>query len=66
MPFKPVPNRVDYVALEHEVQAWWDEHDIPNKYMRRNQDADKRWSFIDGPITAINLASFASGHRRDE
>ena len=24
--FKPVPTRVDYVQLEHEVQRWWDEH----------------------------------------
>ena len=54
MPFKPVPTRVDYVTLEHDVQAFWDAHDIPNRYMQRNQAADKRWSFIDGPITANN------------
>src|SRR6058998_1579654 len=52
--FKSVPNRVDYVALEHNVQSWWDEHDIAEKYMARNQGADERWSFIDGPITANN------------
>ena len=52
--FKPVPNRVDYVNLEHEVQAWWDQNDIPRKYRERNQDAAERWSFIDGPITANN------------
>src|SRR5215212_3777208 len=52
--FKPVPNRVDYVNLEHEVQAWWDANDIPRKYRERNQDAKERWSFIDGPITANN------------
>ena len=52
--FKPVPNRVDYVNLEHEVQAWWDANDIPRKYRERNQDADERWSFLDGPITANN------------
>ncbi len=54
MPFKPVPNRVDYVALEHDMQSFWDANDIPEKYMQRNQHADKRWSFIDGPITANN------------
>src|SRR3954469_3277364 len=52
--FKPVPNRVDYVNLEHEVQAWWDANDIPRKYRERNRDATERWSFIDGPITANN------------
>ncbi|HEY7466482.1 MAG TPA: class I tRNA ligase family protein, partial [Dehalococcoidia bacterium] len=54
MPFKPVPTRVDYVHLEHEVQALWDANDIPRKYRERNQGSDKRWSFIDGPITANN------------
>ena len=54
--FAPVvaPTRVDYPLLEEEVQRWWDEKDILNKYLHRNDDADKRWSFIDGPITANN------------
>ena len=53
--FKPVPTRVDYVQLEHEVQAWWDEHDTIAKYLRAQPMAPtKRWSFIDGPITANN------------
>jgi isoleucyl-tRNA synthetase len=52
--FKPVPTRVDYVELEHEVQRLWDEHNTMHKYMQRNQHANKRWSFIDGPITANN------------
>ena len=52
--FKPVPTRIDYVQLEHDVQRWWDEHAIPKRYLQRNEDAEKRWSFIDGPITANN------------
>jgi isoleucyl-tRNA synthetase len=52
--YKPVPTRVDYVQLEHEVQAWWDREQILQKYLTRNQDASERWSFIDGPITANN------------
>ncbi len=54
MPFRPVPNRVDYVALEHDVQAFWDANDVLRKYLDRNKDAPERWSFIDGPITANN------------
>jgi isoleucyl-tRNA synthetase len=54
MPFKPVPTRIDYVSLEHDVQAYWDANDLPRKYRERNQHAEKRWSFIDGPITANN------------
>ncbi len=36
------------------MQQWWDEHDILNKYLTRNDRLEKRWSFIDGPITANN------------
>jgi isoleucyl-tRNA synthetase len=54
MPFKPVPNRVDYVALEHDVQSFWDANGLLRKYLDRNKDAPQRWSFIDGPITANN------------
>jgi len=52
--FKPVPTRVDYVQLEHEVQDFWDRNGIPAKYLRRNAASEKRFSFIDGPITANN------------
>ena len=54
MAYKPVPTRVDYIQLEHDVQAFWDQHGVPAKYMARNQGASERWSFIDGPITANN------------
>jgi len=50
----PAPTRVDYALLENDVQRWWDEGDILSKYLHRNDAADKRWSFIDGPITANN------------
>jgi len=54
--FQPAtaPTRVDYPLLEGEIQRWWDERDILNKYLKRNEKANKRWSFIDGPITANN------------
>ena len=52
--FKQVDARVDFPALERELLQWWDENDIPHKYRERNSGADKRYSFIDGPITANN------------
>src|SRR5579872_4244449 len=54
--FSPVtaPTRVDYALLENDVQRWWDERGILEKYLHRNDEADKRWSFLDGPITANN------------
>ena len=52
--FKPVNSKVDFVALENEILKWWDDNDIPRKYRERNSDQAKKFSFIDGPITANN------------
>jgi len=52
--FKDVSPKTDFVALEHEVQRWWDEHGVMRKYLTRNDGASKTYSFIDGPITANN------------
>src|SRR6185503_2552298 len=52
--FKPVPTRVDYVELEHDVQRFWDGHDSMQKYLDRGRAGGPVWSFIDGPITANN------------
>ena len=50
----PAPTKVDYPLLEADVQRWWDEHDVLYKYLHRNDESDRRWSFMDGPITANN------------
>jgi isoleucyl-tRNA synthetase len=50
----PPANRVDYPALERDVQQWWDTHGTLEKYLQRNAHSEKRFSFIDGPITANN------------
>lgn len=50
--FSPVDTRFDVPALERRVIAFWDENEISGKYLRRNENASERWSFIDGPITA--------------
>ncbi|MDP6102973.1 MAG: class I tRNA ligase family protein, partial [Dehalococcoidia bacterium] len=52
--FRPVTPNVDFAAMERDLLAWWQESDMIGKYLRRNQDSNKRWSFIDGPITANN------------
>ncbi len=52
--FKPVSTKVDFPALEREILRWWEEQSMVRKYLRRNQDSPRRWSFIDGPITANN------------
>ncbi len=54
--FKPVvaADRVDYPALEHTIQQWWDDRSVLQMYLRRNEHSDKKYSFLDGPITANN------------
>ena len=52
--FKPVSTKLDVPSLEREVIARWAERDTMARYLARNAAAEKRFSFIDGPITANN------------
>ena len=52
--FKPVSSKVDFPALEREILAWWQQTGMMQKYLHRNDASRKRYSFIDGPITANN------------
>jgi isoleucyl-tRNA synthetase len=45
---------VDYPALEHTIQQWWDDNQVRQAYLKRNENSDKRYAFQDGPITANN------------
>ena len=51
--FREVPSRVDFPALERRILRWWNETDAFQKLVSKNRGR-KRWSFIDGPITANN------------
>ena len=52
--FQPISSQVDFVVLEKEILEWWKTHNIASKYLVRNEQSEKRFSFIDGPITANN------------
>ncbi len=52
--FKPVDTKVDFPAMERDILAWWQQTGMMQKYIHKNDHASKRWSFIDGPITANN------------
>ncbi|MBV9617421.1 MAG: isoleucine--tRNA ligase [Ktedonobacteraceae bacterium] len=54
--FQPVvaADRVDYPALEHTIQKWWDDNNVLQHYLKRNEHSHKQYSFLDGPITANN------------
>jgi isoleucyl-tRNA synthetase len=52
--FKTVTTRPQFVEMEKETLRWWTEQRMIEKYIRRNEASEGRWSFIDGPITANN------------
>lgn len=54
MPFKSVSTKVDFPAQEREVLLWWKESDAFNKLRQLRASSDRRYSFLDGPITANN------------
>ena len=49
-----VSTRPNFIELEQETLRWWRERDMMARYIRKNAGAPRRWSFIDGPITANN------------
>ena len=51
--YRPVPNAVDFPALERDVLRFWEESRAFEKLKALNQNGE-RWSFVDGPITANN------------
>ncbi|MCB8926334.1 MAG: class I tRNA ligase family protein [Ardenticatenaceae bacterium] len=54
MSFKDVSNKVDFVEQEQEILKFWQETDAFNELRRLRANSGKRYSFIDGPITANN------------
>ena len=52
--FEPVDSKIEFPELEKTILDWWEANDIPEKYMAKNEASEKRYSFIDGPITANN------------
>ncbi|MCS5638860.1 MAG: class I tRNA ligase family protein, partial [Candidatus Marinimicrobia bacterium] len=53
MSIKKVDAKVDFIASEHEILSYWAKNKIFEKRRALNA-GKKRWSFIDGPITANN------------
>ena len=52
--FEPVNSRPDFIGLEYEMMKFWDDETIVDQYLNKNNEAEKKYSFIDGPITANN------------
>ena len=52
--FKPVDSKQNFVEMEKEVLKFWVDTGIVKKYLEKNSKSEKRFSFLDGPITANN------------
>ena len=58
--FKPVNPKVNFVEIEKKILSYWEKSDIIKKYLQKNnlpvgrQENQKKFSFLDGPITANN------------
>ncbi|MGQ9817686.1 MAG: isoleucine--tRNA ligase [bacterium] len=53
MNFRPVPRELNFPKIEHSILKFWDENKIFDLYKNKNKNK-KKWSFLDGPITANN------------
>ncbi|MBJ48819.1 MAG: isoleucine--tRNA ligase [Candidatus Marinimicrobia bacterium] len=51
--FKNIPKVVDFIKIEHEMLKFWEQDKTFDKLRKKNQ-GNKTWSFMDGPITANN------------
>ncbi len=52
--FKSVTPQVDFPLLEKGFLEKWEKEKLVEKYLTRNENSTKRYSFLDGPITANN------------
>jgi len=64
MAFKPVDPKVNFPQLEKEILDWWYETGVVNKYLHKNDKSRKKFSFLDGPITANNPMGVQHGQGR--
>lgn len=51
--YQKVDTWIDIVKNEHEILDFWKSSDIFNKLRAQNKGG-KKWSFLDGPMTANN------------
>ena len=51
--FKPV-DTLDFVQIDKKILAFWKETDAFKKLVEKNRKTGKKFSFLDGPITANN------------
>ncbi|MCA9389997.1 isoleucine--tRNA ligase, partial [candidate division WWE3 bacterium] len=64
MTFKEVEAQPNFIDNEATRLAWWYDNGIVDKYLHRNDQSEKRFRFLDGPITANNPMGVHHAHGR--
>ncbi|OPX23371.1 MAG: isoleucine--tRNA ligase [Candidatus Latescibacteria bacterium 4484_107] len=59
--FEPVPNELDFPQIERRILKFWKERDFFDKLRKKNAGR-KKFSFLDGPITANNPQGMGVHH----
>ena len=59
--FESVPNELNVPQIEHRILKFWEESNVFNMLRRKNA-GQKKFSFLDGPITANNLQGMGVHH----
>ncbi|MDP2806756.1 MAG: isoleucine--tRNA ligase, partial [bacterium] len=52
--YKDVPQNLDFPELEKRILKFWEDNKTFEKLTTRNRGAEKKFRFVDGPITANN------------
>jgi len=52
--FQEVPSHPDFVKMEKQLLKAWYSKGIVKQYLKKNAKSKKKFSFLDGPITANN------------
>ncbi|MBI4097657.1 MAG: isoleucine--tRNA ligase [Candidatus Levybacteria bacterium] len=52
--FRNVSPQTDFVQKEYEILEKWYKNGIVDKYLHKNDKSSRKFSFLDGPITANN------------
>ena len=50
--FQPADPKHDFIAMEKRLLDYWYSEGIVKKYLTKNKNSKKKFSFLDGPITA--------------
>ena len=53
MSIKKENPKANFISIEHDILNFWEKNDIFQKLIKQNSKG-KKWSFLDGPITANN------------